>query len=175
MINYLKAYPSQLTQVAEPLKELLRNYTLLYWESKHQEAFEAIKEKLAKTPVLAYFNPKADHVIHVNGSMKDLDAVLQKHIPIIHASRMLTPAETGCLNIKRELLSLVFILKRLHHYVFASRVEVETDDKPLISIWKKSIVVASPQLQCLLLQLVKYDMELTYPKGKDNVTTDVLS
>ena len=45
-------------QVAEPLKELLRNGILWCWESKHQEAFEAIKQELTKTPVLAYFNPK---------------------------------------------------------------------------------------------------------------------
>ena len=54
-----------------------------------------------------------------------------------------TPAEAGYSNIERELLSTVFGLDRLHHYIFGSRFEVQTDHKPLIPIWKKSIVAAS--------------------------------
>ena len=37
IMNYIKYSSSQLTQVAEPLKELLRNDMLWCWESKHQE------------------------------------------------------------------------------------------------------------------------------------------
>ena len=61
-----------MTQVAEPLKKLARNDILWCWESKHQEAFEAIKEELTKTLVLTYFNPKADHIIQVDRCMKGL-------------------------------------------------------------------------------------------------------
>ena len=39
----------------------------------------------------------------------------------------------------------------------------------------KNITAADrPQLQCLLFRLEKYDVELTYLKGKDNVTTNTL-
>ena len=131
--------------MAEPLQELLRNNTLWSWESKHQETFEAIKEELAKTPGLAYFDPKEDHMIQVDRSMKGLDAgVIQKGRPVIYMSRTLTLAEAGYSNIKRELLSIAFRLGRLHHYIFGSRVEIQTDHKPLIPIWKKSIVATSP-------------------------------
>ena len=39
MMSYLKCYSSLLKQVAEPLKQLIRNDILCCWESKHQEAF----------------------------------------------------------------------------------------------------------------------------------------
>ena len=55
MVNYLKCYSSQLTQSVEPLKELLRNDMLWCGEFKHQEAFEAIKEELIKTPSFGLF------------------------------------------------------------------------------------------------------------------------
>ena len=61
--------------MTEPLKDLQRNM-LWYWESEHQVAFEAIKEELTKTLVLAYFDPKADHIIQVDGSMKGMGALL---------------------------------------------------------------------------------------------------
>ena len=116
----------------------------------------SIKEELAKTIVLAYFNPKVDHNIQVDRSMKGLGAVLlQKGRPVIYMSRMLMPTETGYSNIKRELLSMIFRLERLHHYIFSCKVEVQTDHKPFISIWKKSIVAACPWLQWLLLWLAK--------------------
>ena len=85
------------------------------------------------------------------------------------------PAETGYSSIERELLSVVFCLERLNHYVFGSTIKGHTDHKSPIPIWKKSIAVANPELQCLLLRLAKYDVELTYLKGKDNVIADAFN
>ena len=52
MVNYLKRYLVKLTKLSEPLKPLLREDTEWSWDSSHQEAFDAIKEELTKTPVL---------------------------------------------------------------------------------------------------------------------------
>ena len=105
MVNYLKCYLSPLTQFAETLKELLRNYTLWCWETKNQKAFEAIKDYLTKTLVLAYADPNADHIIQVDGPIKGLVIVMfQKGMPVIYASRTLTPADTGHSNIERSSL-----------------------------------------------------------------------
>ena len=65
--------------------------------------------------------------------------LLQKGRPVIYMSRTLIPAETGYSNIKRELLSIEFGLERLHHYIFSSKAEVQTDHKPLTPIWRKSL------------------------------------
>ena len=77
--------------------------------------------------------------------MKDIGAVLlQIGRPIMYASITLMPTEIGYSNIEKELLSLAFGLERLHHYMFGSKIKVQTDHKPLIPIWKKSIATASP-------------------------------
>ena len=52
---------------------------------------------------------------------------------------------------------------------------VQTDHKPLVSIWKKSIASSSPRLQKLLLRPSQYDVNIKYLKGKDNVVADALS
>ena len=135
MMNYLKQYSRQLTQLAESLKQLLRNDTIWCSETKQQKFLEAIKDELIKTPVLEYFDPKADHIIQVDRSMKGNGAVLlQKGRPVMYASGTLMPAETGYFNIERELLSVVFGLETLHHHVFCSKIKVQTDDKPLGSM-----------------------------------------
>ena len=58
MVNYLKGYLSQLTQVAEPLKDLPRNDMLWCWESKHQETFKAHQRRTNQDPGSGKFLPK---------------------------------------------------------------------------------------------------------------------
>ena len=101
--------------------------------------------------------------------------LLQKDRPVIYAFITVLPAETGYSYIEREFFSVVFGLERLHHNVFENTIKVQTDHKPLMPTWKKSVAAASPQLLCLLLRLAKYDIELPYLKGKDYVIADALS
>ena len=109
------------------------------------------------------------------GLIRGLVAVLlQKGRPVMYVSRTFTSAETGYSNIEREPSNVVFGLEILHHYVFGSKIKVQADHKPLIPVGKKSIA-ASSQLQCLLLCLAKYDAELTYLQGENDVIADALS
>ena len=93
----------------------------------------------------------------------------------MYASRSLTPAEKQYSNIERELLAVVFAMERLHHYVYGYIVTVETDHKPLVSIWHKTIATVSPRPQRLLLRLAQYDLDIVYLKGKKNAIADALS
>ncbi len=63
----------------------------------------------------------------------------------------------------------------LHYYTAGKKVKVQTDHKPLESIWKKSIATSSPHLQKLLLKLSEQDIEVEHLKAKENVTADTLS
>ena len=122
MINYLKRYSVKLMKLAEPLKPLSREDVEWTWDSTHQDAFDTIKEELTTT-VLAYFNPKFEHVIQTDVSLKGLGAVLlQEGRPVIYVSRTLTPVEEHYSNIDRELLGVVFAMERLHNYVYGEPV-----------------------------------------------------
>ena len=74
-----------------------------------------------------------------------------------------------------ELLAIVFALERLNHYTFGRTITVLSDHQPLQSIWKKSIVSASPRLQGLLLRLAHYDINIEFLQGKENMIADALS
>ena len=131
------------------------------WESQQQEAFEAIKVVITTAPVLAYFDKDKKHYIQTDASLKVQGAVLlQDGHPVVYASRSLTPAEKQYSNMERELLVVVFAIERLHHYVYGYTVTAETDHKPLVSIWHKTIATASPRLQHLLLRLAQYDLDI---------------
>lgn len=46
------------------------------WEKKHQEAFKALKSALSDDTVLAYFDPGAEHEVHVHGCPPGISATL---------------------------------------------------------------------------------------------------
>ena len=175
LVNYLNRFSPALADLTAPLRALCKKDTLFTWESSQQAAFEAIKKEITSAPVLAYFDQSKASTIQSDASKKGLGAVLlQDDKPVIYASRALTETERYS-NIERELLSVVFALERFHHYVYGYTATVQTDHKPLVSVWKKSIVCNSPRLQRLLLRLSQYDVNIEYLKGKDNVIADALS
>ena len=100
---------------------------------------------------------------------------MQDGRPVCHASRSLIETESRYSNIERELLAACWSLEKFNHYVFGKKVIIETDHKPLESIWKKTIMSASARLQRLLLKVAKYDVEIRYIQGKTNVIADALS
>ena len=93
----------------------------------------------------------------------------------MYVSRALTETEQRYSDIERELLAIVFALKRLNHYTFGRTITVQSYHQPLQSIWKRSIVSANPRLQILLLRLARYDINIEFLHGTENVIADALS
>ena len=72
----------------------------------------------------------------------------------------MTETETNYAQIEKEMLAIVFAVERFEQYVFGRPVLVQTEHKPLESIYKKSLTSAPRRLQRMLLRLQKFD--LTY-------------
>jgi len=105
---------------------------------------------------LAYFDQPKASTIQSDASKKGL---LQDDKPVIYASRTFTEMEQRYSNIERELHSVVFALETFHHYVYGYIATVQTDHKPLVRVWEKSIVCNS-RVQKLLLRLSQYDVNI---------------
>ena len=175
LVNNMKRYTKNLSDLSHPLRELVKQHTVYKWESSHQSTFESIKDELSRMPTLPFFDPNKTHIIQTDASLKGLGAVhLQDGKPVMYASRSLVAAEERYSNIERELLGVVFGLERMHNMVFGAPVEVQTDQQPLVNIFKKPICDTSPRLQRLLLRAQKYDLKIKYIKEKEN-KVDALS
>ena len=118
LVNYLNRFNPELADLTAPLRALCKKGVVFAWESSQQDAFEAIKKEITRAPVLAYFDKSKTSVVQSDASKKGFGAVLlQDGKPVIFASRCLTETEQRYSNIERELLSVVFALKRFHHYL----------------------------------------------------------
>lgn len=78
-------------------------------------------------------------------------------------------------QIEKELLAIVYGHKKFHQYVYGKEVEVESDHKPLESIFKKSLHQAPLRLQHMLLTLQRYNLKVTYKPGKEMHIADAPS
>ena len=75
MVNYLKKFSQVLSKLSEPLRRLCKPGVEWAWESKQQNAFDAIKQVITTLPVLTYFDKTKKHTIQCDASKKGLGAV----------------------------------------------------------------------------------------------------
>ncbi|CAC5379297.1 unnamed protein product [Mytilus coruscus] len=94
---------------------------------------------------------------------------------IAYVSRALTKTEQNYAQIEKELLAVVFGMEKFHQYTYGRKVYVESDHKPLESLYKKPLYHAPKRLQRMFLRLQRYDIELKYKQDKYMYIADTLS
>ena len=87
----------------------------------------------------------------------------------------MTDSERRYANIERESLAITWGVERFHTYLYGRKVIVETDHKPLETIFKRSLNSAPPRLQRMLLKLTKYYLDVRYIPGKQQTISDCSS
>ena len=175
LVKYLSQYIPGESDITAPLRDLLKEQTWK-WLEKHENAWNAVKSVLTQQPVLQFYDVGKDIVIQADSSSTGLGAVLiQEGKPIAYASRALTKTECNYAQIEKELLSIVYAMRKFEKYILGKRVLIQNDHKPLETILRKPILKASPRLQRMMLQLQKYDYKLEYVPGKLMYIPDTLS
>ena len=79
---------------------------------------------------------------------------------------MLSLTEANYLNIEHELLGLLFAVTHFKHFTFGRLVHVITDHKPLVSLFRKSLVDSSARLTRMLVQLLDYTLYVVRRRGR---------
>ncbi|GFO38991.1 retrovirus-related pol polyprotein from [Plakobranchus ocellatus] len=76
-----------------------------------------------------------------------------------------TDGEKNYAQIEKELLAVIFGMKKFYHYTFARPVTVITDHKPLVFMANKPLSKAPKRLQSIFLNLQAFDYHLIYKPG----------
>ena len=67
-------------------------------------------------------------------------------------------------------------MEKFHYFLYGKEFTLETDQKPLASIYKKHMVDISPRVQRLIVRSFPYlPFHVVYTKGKDIPVADVFS
>ena len=147
------------------------------WSSQHDKSFTEVKKLVSAHPVLKCYDMDAEVTIQCDASEKGLGAtLLQNGQPVAFASRTLTPVEPRYAQIEKECLVIVFACTKLSQYITRRElITVESDHKPLQSIFKKSLFSAPGRLQRMILRLQKYNINVVYKPGSQMYVADHLS
>ena len=136
-----------------------------------------VKQLLVNHPVLRYYDCNEEVTIQCDTSEKGLGAtLLQKGKPVAVASKSLSPTECRYAQIEKECLSTVFVCHRFSQYISRrEKITMESDHKPLQSIFQKSVLAAPCRLQRMLRRLQRYNLEVNYKPGTQMYIADHLS
>lgn len=77
-VNYNRKFINNITEILEPLHQLLRKENKFCLNSDCQKSFNLIKSLLTSEPVLKMFNPNNEIVLETDTSKIEIGAVLKQ-------------------------------------------------------------------------------------------------
>ncbi|GJR40039.1 putative reverse transcriptase domain-containing protein [Tanacetum coccineum] len=132
LADYYRRFIQGFSKIAKPLTKLTQKNNKHIWEKDQETAFQLLKQKLCKAPILALPEGNDDFVVYCDASFQGLGAVLmQKEKVIAYASRQLKPHEENYTTHDLELGAVVFALKIWRHYLYGTKCTMFTDHKSL--------------------------------------------
>ncbi|GKE67235.1 putative reverse transcriptase domain-containing protein [Tanacetum coccineum] len=99
------------SKIAKSLTKLTQKNKKYSWGKEQESAFQLLKQKLCKTPILALPEGNDDFVVYCDASLQGLGAVLmQREKVIAYASQQLKPHKENYTTHDLELGAVVFAL-----------------------------------------------------------------
>ncbi|KAJ9541992.1 hypothetical protein OSB04_028498 [Centaurea solstitialis] len=174
LAGYYRRFIQDFSKIVVPLKRLTRKNVKFVWGEEQQKAFELLREKLCKAPVLTLPEGVDDMTVYCDASYHGLGCVLMQRGKVIaYASRQLKTHEVNYPTHVLELAAVVFALKLWRHYLYGVKCTIYTDHKSLRYFLDQQNL---NMRQRRWLDVVKdYDYEILYHPGKANVVADTLS
>jgi hypothetical protein len=127
-----------------------------------------LKKDCSKQPTLLFYNMSKWGKISADSSKSGLGAVCEQDgHSVAYASQALSNTQKWYAQIEKELLAIVFACEKFRQFIYGKSVTVETDHKPLVSIFNKLLNDCPMRLQRMLLQLQQYDLQVVYKKGTE--------
>ena len=176
LVNFLNRYTPKLAELCSPLRKLILKDSHYSPGVPEHAAFDAIKTEFKKKIILPYFDRNKETILQTDASKKGFGAViLQEEQPIYYASRALTSAEKNYQNLEREAQAAVWGMEKFHYFLYGRKFILQTDQKPLVSIFRKHMIDVSPRIQRITIRAWQYDFEPQHIPGRINVIADSLS
>jgi hypothetical protein len=158
------------------MRELMKQDVEFAWDVPQIQAFNKVKKLIAESTALTFYDVNKSVTLQVDASKDGLGAcLLQEGKPVAYASSALTDTQRRYSQIEKETLAVVFGAEKFHQYIYAKKVKVHTDHKPLESIFRKPLSKAPPRVSRMMLSLQKYRLDVQWKPGKEMYIADALS
>lgn len=174
LCGYYRKFIKNFATVAHPLYRLTRKNVPFIWSDICEEAFQALKRYMCSPPVLKQPNLEKTFILTTDASNVGLGAILsQEGHPCCYIFRRLNKHEVYYSTSEKEMLAVVWSVKRLRQYLLGRKFIIQSDHQAL----KYLISVKDPSSRLLKwrLRLEGYEYQIEYKKGCENQAADALS
>ena len=173
MINFCSRFIPRYADLTRTLRELTHKSSPWTWTSEHSKALNKLKEALAGSPTLSYFDIDKETAIFLDASPVGVAAILTQSSgdsmhTIAYASRALSTVESRYSQTEREALAVIWACEHFHIYIYGRPVTVYTDHKPLVSIFGNPNSLPPARIERWSLRLQPYNATVVYKAGSDN-------
>lgn len=144
LATYVGKFIPDLGTISAPLRELTQRSVPFKWRDVHSRAFNTLKTMIADVNQLRFFDNSLRTRVVADASPVALGAVLVQYERdygdcnpriICFASKSLSSTEQRYCQTEKEALALVWAVERFATYLIGRRFELETDHKPLETIF----------------------------------------
>lgn len=183
LVNHYSMFIKNCADILHPLFNLQKKSVKFEWTDDCQRAVDAIKKDIVSNVVLVHFDSKLPIILTCDASNKGLGCVLSHRYPdglikpIAFGSRTLTSAEDNYSILDKELLAIIFGVKKFFQYLIGIHFILQTDHKPLLKLFGENQglpQMAASRLQRWAHTLSGFNYSIQYIKSKDN-QADMLS
>ena len=179
--NFYRKFIAGYGGIATLLTDLTKKDKTFTWGTKEQTAFDTLKERLLKEPVLYTANPEVPYEVETDASDYALGGQLGqrdkegKLHPVAFYSLKLKGPELNYAIHDKELMAIIEAFKEWKHYLMGTKhkIKVYTDHKNLTT-FTTTKELNKRQIRWYEF-LSEFDFEIIYRKGSENGRADALS
>lgn len=99
--------------------------------------------------------------------------LMQEGHPLAFISRQLKGKQLHLSIYEKELLAVIFAVRKWKHYLISNHFTIKTDQRSLKYLLEQRL--NTPIQQQWLPKLLEFDYEIQYKQGKENLVADALS
>jgi len=174
LASFYSRFVKDFSTIVAPLNAIVKKDVVFKWGQEQEKAFETLKDKLTKAPILALPNFTKTFEIECDASNIGIgDILLQEGHPIACFSEKLKGIHLNYSTYDKELYALVRALQNWQHYLFPKEFVIHSDHKSLKYLKGQS------KLNKRHVKWVEFIEQFPYvikhKQGKANVVADALS
>ncbi len=176
--NYYRQFVPNFSTISHPLDEVRKRKGVIKWTQEMENAFEDLRQHIAKKVVLSYPSDTKMFILGTDASDFGLGAWIgqeneDKSIQYLSfASRSLSKSEKKYSATKKELLAIVWSLQKFRTYLTGRRFTLYTDHRALVFLFTQTL---NNMMQNWYDTLVSFDFDVVHVAGTKNILADALS
>lgn len=177
--GYFRKFINNYALTAKPLSDLTRNDTKFIFGSDQKIAFETLKNKICKQPVLMIYNKDAETELHTDASKYGTAGILMQKNPddnqfhpVHYISHKTSAEQEKWISYELELFAIYLAVMKFRNYLLDIHFKIVTDCQALKTAMNKKDV---RKIATWLMELQPFNFEIVHRQGSQMQHVDALS